>query len=241
MPKTTAAILLLLTGYFHCQAQDSNEENFTGAAINNAITLYYQFTEKQARLYNGLEYYDYSPKLQGHAYFMDSSWKTGSIIYDGITYRDVSMMYDLVRDEVVILHFNNIKKMGLLSEKVKEFTLQGHHFLRIEKDSLSKSPLTTGFYDKLYEDRSAVLARRIKIIEEKVTNEVEQYITVHDHYYIRKEGVYHEVSTYKGLLDIFKTDAKEIRQYLRKNKIRYRKNRENAIMKAVAYYDSIKK
>ena len=241
MPKLAAAILLCLFFVPPCLAQENSDNNFSTSAVSNAVNLYYQFTDKQSRLYNGIGTYDYQPGMQGHPYFMDSTWKNGSIIYDGLSYKDVSMMYDLVRDELVILHYNHVQKITLLSEKIREFNLQGHHFIRVEKDSQNKESLPPGFYDRLYNDHSVVLAHRSKVIEEKITTVVERFITSHEHYYIQKNGVFHEVHSYNSLLSILKDHSKEIKQYLRKNKIRYNRNRENAIIRAVTYYDSLNK
>lgn len=242
MPKLAVVILLCVFFVPPCLAQDSLANSSTSAAVSNVVNLYYQFTDKQSRLYNGIGTYDYIPGIQGHPYFMDSAWKNGSVIYDGLSFKDVPMMYDLVKDEVVILHYNQIQKITLLTEKVQEFNLQGHHFIKVAKDSQDKESLAAGFYDRLYNDHSVVLAHRTKIIEEKVTSVIERFITAHEHYYIQKDGhgVYHEVHSYESLLSILKDRARDIKQYLRKNKIRYRKNRENAIIKAVAYYDTLK-
>src|SRR5215467_993637 len=106
MPKLAVAILPCLLFVHPCFAQDSTDNNLTNAAVINAVSLYYQFTDKQSRLYNGIGTYDYMPGLQGHPYFMDSAWKNGSVIYDGLSFKDVPMVYDLVKDEVVILHYN---------------------------------------------------------------------------------------------------------------------------------------
>lgn len=248
MKRQWRLIQKLMTGFFlpvllYCPsyAQDSTENNFTAAAISNTINLYYQFTNKQSRLYNGLEYYDYPVTLEGHAYFLDSSWKKGYVFYDGLPFYDVSMLYDIVRDELVILHFNNFKKMGLLSEKIKEFTLQGHHFLYLIRDSIGNSLPSTGFYEDLYDGASQVLAKRIKIIEERITNQVEQFITVHNRYYIRVNGRYHVVDSYNALMSVLKDHARDVRQYLRKNRIRYRKNPQSTIISAAVFYDSLKK
>ena len=46
---------------------------------------------------------------------------TGSIVYDELEFTNVRMMYDLVKDQVIVLHYNGFTKIGLVSEKVKEF------------------------------------------------------------------------------------------------------------------------
>lgn len=208
--------------------------------IDTTIALYHQFTDKQSRLYNGPEHIPYSPALEGHAYFLDKLLHKGTVLYDGMIYNNVPMQYDLIKDNLVIAHFDGFFRMNLVTEKVKEFSFNGHQYVRLEKDSVNGLPFATGFYDRLYAGKTTVLAKRTKRIEETVTDRVIQKVTEKDFYYIYNGKEYLHVRSFKSLLSNVKDRSKEVRQYLRKNKIRYRKERENAIVKAIAYYDSLK-
>lgn len=218
----------------------ADDTTFNAVALHNAVTNYHQYTDKQSRLYNGVEYFGYSPKIEGIPYYLENTWQRGRIIYDGIVFDTVQMMYDLVKDRVVILHFNNFFRVSLFSEKVHSFKVLGHHFVRMERDSLRKSPLVTGFYDLLYNGPSTVLSRRSKFIEETVKETLERKFVEQYSYYVFKDGNYHTVRTQKGLYSLLKEHAREIKQHLRKNKIKFRKDKENAIVQAAIHYDSLK-
>jgi len=207
--------------------------------IVNAGNVYNPFIEKQSRLYNGVEHLGYSFKIKGHAYFLQKELQTGSIVYDGLEFINVPMLYDLLKDQVIIQHFNGFTKIGLVQEKVTAFTLNGHHFIRL--DSLVDATLITGYYDELYTGRLKVLVKRGKYVEETIKDELEREFIQKDLFFIQKEGTYHEIKNYKGLLTLLKDRSKEVKQYLRKNRIKYRKGPENAIVKATAYYDSLNK
>lgn len=207
--------------------------------IVNAGNVYNPFIEKQSRLYNGVEHLGYSFKIKGHAYFLQRELQTGAIVYDGLEFVNVPMIYDLLKDQVVIQHFNGFTKIGLVQEKVAAFTLNGHHFIRL--DSLLGPPIITGYYDEAYTGRLKVLVKRGKYVEETIKDEIEREFIQKDLYFIQKEGAYHAINSYKGLLALLKDRSKEVRQYLRKNRIKYRKGPENAILKATAYYDSLNK
>ncbi|MFT3825764.1 MAG: hypothetical protein QM731_17725 [Chitinophagaceae bacterium] len=223
------------------RAQDAaSDSTFLKAAAANAISLYYQFTDKQARLYNGPEHLGYPSTYIGHGYFLTNELQKGSLVYDGLYFKDVPMMYDLYKDELIIMHFNGYTKMSLLNEKLQSFLLNGHQFVYIAHDSL-RVPLASGLYDNLYSGSSTVYAKRYKLIEERVTDHIEREFIEHTSYYILKNGTYYSVKTYSGLLNIFKDHSKEVRQYLRKNRIRFRKNKETAIVNAAKYYDALKK
>ena len=219
-------------------AQDTADINVKKSELDSAVSLYYQYTDKQSRLYNGVEFLGYSPRIEGHAYFATDQWQTGSLIYDGMIYKDVPLLYDIFKDGLIVRHFNNYFRVGLVREKVKEFTLSDHHFIRIEIDSLSNQPLTTGFYDVLYSGKIMAIAKRVKTISETITYQLEQKFVQQDLYYIYADGKYYPIRNSKELLRVFKDKGRDVRQYLSKNKIRYKKGPENAISKAVAYYDS---
>jgi hypothetical protein len=222
-------------------AQDNVNAPVTLPTIVHAGDVYNPFIEKQSRLYNGTEHLGYSFKIKGHAYFLQRELQTGSVVYDGLEFVNVLMLYDLLKDQVVIQHFNGFSKIALVPEKVSAFTLNGHHFIRLTGDSLSNSPIITGFYDELYTGRSKVLGKRGKIIEETIKDEVEREFIQLDLFFIQKDSTYYPVKSYKSLLTILKDRSKEVKQYLRKNRIRYRKGPENAILKATVYYDSLNK
>jgi hypothetical protein len=222
-------------------AQDATAENaFTQTAIDSAIARYHQFTDKRSRLLNGLEYTGYAG-IEGHAYFIDNKWQTGSVMYDGIFYNHVPMQYDLLKDFLVVLHPDGFPAFRLFNEKVSTFTLLGHRFIRIEHDSLSQFSPPTGYYDEMHNNKLQVLVRRTKFIDEKIAEKLERTFIAKDYYYIRKEGTWHSVKSYNDLLTVLKDRAGEIRQYLKKNKIKYRKAKETAIVQAVGYYDSLNK
>jgi hypothetical protein len=207
--------------------------------IVKAGDVYNPFIEKQSRLYNGIEHLGYSYKIKGHAYFLQKEPATGTVVYDELEFANVPMLYDLLKDQVVVQHFNGFSKVGLVSEKVKAFTLLNHHFIYL--DSTLGAPITTGFYDELYTGNIKVLVKRGKFIQETIKDEVEREFIATNAFFIQKAGTYYAVKNYKGLLTVLKDKAPAIKQYLRKNRIKYRKGPENAVLKAAVYYDSINK
>jgi hypothetical protein len=228
-----AAILLT------ARAQDNAPA--TIPIIVKAGDVYNPFIEKQSRLYNGIEHLGYSYKIKGHAYFLQNQLATGTIVYDELEFANVPMLYDLLKEQVVVQHFNGFSKVGLVSEKVKEFTLLNHHFIRLYIDSTLGLPISTGFYDDVYTGNIKVLVKRGKWIEETIKDELEREFIQTNAFFIQKAGTYYPIKNYKSLLTVLKDKAPAIKQYLRKNRIKYRKDPENAILKAAVYYDSLNK
>jgi hypothetical protein len=241
MVKTAVFVLCFATFLKTGMAQNNMNAPAVAPTIVKAGDVYNPFIEKQSRLYDGIEHLGYSVRIKGHAYFLIKELQTGTLVYDELEFVNVPMLYDLLKDQVVIQHFNGFTKIGLVQEKVKEFTLNGHHFIRLKADTASHSPIITGYYDELYTGRLKVLVKRGKVIDETIKDELEREFIQLDLFFIQKEGTYYIIKNYKGLLTILKDRSKEVRQYLRKNRIKYRKGREEAILKATVYYDSLNK
>lgn len=239
MPKLFAALLCIFFLVRQSYGQDSaSATEFIRNARNSAVSSYYQFAGKQARLYNGIDHTGYYSSIKGTAYYVNDSLLKGTVVYDGLLYKDVSMIYDTYQDEVVILHFNGLR-MSLLSEKLREFTFRNHHFVRHVYDSLAASSVPTGFYDYLYEGKVTALVHRITRLEEKVTDVVTREFLLNDKYYIYKNGVYHAFKGYHGLLVALRPKSKEVKRHLKKNKIRFKDDPEWAIVEAAKYYDTL--
>ncbi|MET0299510.1 MAG: hypothetical protein ABW036_07105 [Flavitalea sp.] len=238
--KLLLPVLILLCGNkLLAQPTAPAAENVVVHA-DSAVNAYYKFTSPRARLYNGREFIRYSPKLEGQPFYSDDELHRGTVIYDGMKYDSVNMQYDLVRDNLVIQHFDIYFKLVLVPEKLTEFSYIGHHFKRLVKDSVNKLPVATGIYDFLHEGKITLFAKRTKRIEETVTDVIVQRVTEKNFYYIIKDDVYYPVKSYKGLLAVLKDRSREIRQELRRQKIKFRKDREGAIIKAVEFYDTPK-
>ncbi|WP_205508598.1 hypothetical protein [Longitalea arenae] len=221
------------------QAQNNITASNATPVIVNAGDVYNAFIANQSRLYNGTEHLGYSVRIKNHAYFLQKELATGKLVYDELEFTNVPMAYDLFKDQVVVQHLNGFTRVALISAKVKEFTLLNHHFIRL--DSTSGASLITGFYDEVYTGQLKVLVKREKFIDETIKDELEREFISLDMIYIQKDGRYYYIKNKKGLFAMLKDKAPAVKQYLRKNRIRYRKGPETAIVKATAYYDSLNK
>lgn len=237
MLKHAALVLGFVATFLSVKAQ--NKPPATLPIIVKAGDIYNPFIEKQSRLYNGVEHVGYAYKIKGHAYFLQRELSIGTIVYDELEFANVPMLYDLLKGQVVIQHLDGFSKVGLISSKVKSFSLLNHHFVRL--DSIPGTPITGGFYDELYTGNTKVLEKRWKFIEEIVKEEVEREFIEKNAVFVQKEDSYYAIKNYKALLTVLKDKAPQVKQYLRKNRIKFRKDPESTILKAAVYYDSINK
>ena len=211
--------------------------------VNQITANFYKAVGQESRLYNGHEYLPYDPHLKGNALFPydAQSWLIGEVNYDGIVYKGVPMMYDINKDVVVVLLYNKFSMFSLLSERVADFSLGGHHFVRLTADQLAnnKVDMTVGFYDQLYGGTTEVLASRKKTLQNSsnaVAAPETRFISTDD-YYIKKSGTYYKVSGQGSILKVLKDKKSAIQQYFKQNHIRFKDNPEDAMAKMAYFYD----
>ncbi len=220
-------------------AQDSSSAQLS---TSNAIAFYNKYIGESSHLYSGSEHAPYEFRINGNPYFESNLLQNGSINYNDILFRNVLMAYDIVRDEVTTNRYNENFRMKLVSEKIAYFSLFGHFFVRLVQDSLSKSLIPTGFYDRLYNGKIKLFAKRQKIIKETVTADEgdKLWFEENDLYFFYKNEKYYSIKSKNDLLDFFRDRKKDVKRYLRKNKIKFNKDKETTILKSVEYYDQLK-
>ena len=248
MKISGSAHLFLITCFIFLSLQQLNAQTPAAdsllyrKAISNAVQVYYQVTAEQSGLFNGSQYgaYPFRFEEEGHQYFMSNKPGMGAVLYDNVLYESVQLQYDEVQ-EVVIMQ-DSVRRIQLLNPRIASFTLFGNPFVRIVKDSTSRPLVRTGFYNVLYNGGIVLLKKEEKLIREEVTREaVLRFIDVNTYYYLQKAGVYYSIRNKNSLADIFDDRKKEIRQFIRKNKLSYKHDRDNMLAQTVAYYDQLNK
>lgn len=242
LPVFSVLFSMFLAGNaFGQQAQ--NENGGLQASLNQTASDFYIAIGQESRLYNGTEYHPYSPRIKGTPYFpLDAqTWATGEVTYDGVLYKGVPMMYDIVKDVVVALLYNHFSMYTLIDDRVQDFSFSGHHFVRISADSLvnDKSGISTGFYDQIYSGKLEVVAKWSKTIQQTSSSSttLESYFTDTHDYYLRKGNTYYKVNSQSTFLNALKDKKAALQQYLRSNKIKFKQNPELAMIALATYYD----
>ena len=237
---TTLVFAFLFTNHITV-AQLADSSLSVKNIANLPISQFKEATAVSQNLYNGRLYYVYDARQEEHQFFESRKWTKGVIYYDGQKYDSIQMLYDIVRDEVVIKHFNG-DNLLLQPAKVKYFNLLNHSYERLTSGIEIEPSMRTGFYDLLYGGNTRALVRRTKQRQEKIVDKrVITLFTEKDFYYIRRDGHFHSVYSKKAVLSLFPEYQKILRKSLRDGKIKFRKDRENAIARIVALYDQLAK
>lgn len=234
-------LCLMAANRAQAQGFPAADTAFLQRAVQHALAIYETGVGVQTHLYNGTEYIDYKkPHFEGNQFFVSKAAVRGNIFYDGAWHTGVPLLYDLVTDEVVAPHNSSGLLLKLITSKIDTFQLHGHTFVRLEADSANQEVLQPGFYDLLHRGNTQFLVRRSRNMQDKATpTGMEGEFRVDDTFYIRKDGNYYEVNSRRSVYKVFKDRKKQLQQYARSNRLKFRKQREEAILALTRYYDSL--
>jgi hypothetical protein len=237
----TLSSILFLADTSYCQVgKGSNEE----LALKHAREIYSERLSEQSGIYRGIDYIGYPHRTKkGDPFFLSDAVRMGEIRYDGMLYKNVPMWYDLARKEVIVGYFDGFSKISLHSEKISDFLIENHHFINIQGDTASKHGLDEGFYDQIYKGKSEILVKRDKnfLISTDPDGLWMSFSGEQNDIFLKTGEKYESVSSQKSVLKALGKYEKEIQAHLKKNKVKFNKQREKAIMMMVAYYDQLNK
>ncbi|MCF2503549.1 hypothetical protein L0663_09195 [Dyadobacter sp. CY107] len=236
-------ICTLAIFFFFCLALRSFGQTIAATEYSKEtaypVSMYKAATSQSQNLYNGRQYYVYDNRSEEHQFFEFRKWHNGVLMYDGQRFDSIPMLYDIFKDEVIIKHFNG-DHILLQSEKIDYFYVDNHTFERLEAGKDINEQMRTGFYDVLYNGKTRTIVRRVKQRQEKIVDKmVIALYPQKNNFFIRKGDRYHGVSSKKSAFNLFPEYKKELRKVLKDQKIKYRKNREVAIVTIVETYDKL--
>ncbi|QQL50452.1 hypothetical protein [Mucilaginibacter ginkgonis] len=211
---------------------DSSANNLTR---NRLIAKYHSEIGHQSGLYNGRAYDPNSAYVKGSPYFLNAGWVKGSIVYDGVLYTNVPLKYDMFKDEFAALWYDSFSDYSFIEHRVAAVDLSGHHFITVPGNAEME-----GYFDELYNGQSRLLVKRKMVVQAisgiSEAGNVYEYKT---EFYVFANGRYTGVSNISDVTSLFKTRKKEINAYLKSRNIKFKEDKERALISAVSYYDSI--
>lgn len=250
IPKRIAYILSLLciavnSHHAHAQARPD-----TSRAVAASVTVlekqYARAFATHPQLYNGPEYVDYAKRYHarfGHQYFLSDEPQSGSVYYNNHYFPDLLLSYDVVFDQVVIQHATNPFSLRFLDKDVRYFIINNHRFTRIEADSTAPTAFRTGYYEVLVDSPVQLLAKRAKRKQERINQrQVDIEFTLTDRLFIKKDGIYHPIKSKGSVTRLFADHSKEVQQYIKDNKLKFKKSRREAdITYLTRYYAGLRR
>lgn len=207
--------------------------------IAAAIEIYeQQFSGPNSPVYHGYQYVPFILPARGDPFYPTNKWHEGAVDFEGKVYPHVFLLYDILKDQLVLQSANKLYRILLSKKKVSWFTLDSLRFIKItEKDSDNNDLPPAGYYEQVIQGPVQLLIKRKKSVEIPTVSGTLRSFASQNIYYIKKGNSYHKVRSRHSVLKVLSDQKRAIRRYLRKNKIYFTDNRENAIRQAVIFYN----
>lgn len=218
-------------------AQDKPDDDslYYVTAVTNAVDQYRNTIGEQAGILNGRMNIPYIMHFENAIpYFLSEKFTIGNLRYDGVSYEDIPLLYDQFNPMLIMLM--NFGRLQLINEKVEQFSIAGHNFVRLEKNA----GMADGFYEVVYNGNITLVKYVTKKLREDIqSGEVLRYLDQKDYYYIHKNGTYHLVRNKKEVLNVLQDHKQQLQEYIKKNKLNLKRNWANAIVQLAGYYDKL--
>ncbi len=233
--------LILPVSASYLFAQTLSDSTFVAEAEQYISEIYAEQLNSGARIYNGKMYRPFLNLDNGdHTLFQSNEYSRGSITYEGRIYKDLNLMYDLFRDQLVLLNYDKVGGIVIWPQYVDSFSIHQHKFIHIKPDSSPHTGFPPGYYDLIYDGRTRLLAKRTKTISETADEyKVKKNISEKSKYYILKDSAYTQVKSKKDLLKLLHRTQNENQNYIKKEHLNFKKNFEDSMVRLLSHHDSI--
>jgi hypothetical protein len=188
----------------------------------------------------------HADEVNGNPFLFEKWLKAKIILKDGTEKSSGMIKYDIYRDEFmyktatsdsIVLTMNNVVKVVLLDADGNPIPFVNMNFNSFKTTGNVKQ----GFYQLLVEDKTSLISKRVKKLYSQdpyATNVTFHKFERSDDYYIIKDGAVEKVKRNKKFfLTLFADKQTEITDYLDREKIHFKDDKDLA--KLVSYYNSL--
>ena len=240
MKLPLSLLLSFITTLLLAQGNTFISPNATYSNADQA--LFKQYTQaigNGAAIYNGPEYNGIDPAIAGHPFFLTRNYQFGSATYLGYRYDSLVIAYDIASDQLVLAYPKEKGFFAILPVKsrVSQFELNGHTFVNIEDPKAYNGITESGYYDVLYDGRFKMLARRKKLVLPYREGDYLYRYETNDSYYVWHNNKFKPVRSKSSFLQLFKEQKRDIKQFLRDNRLDFKSNPDNFLRKLGTFLD----
>ena len=188
---------------------------FFGYAVVHADTL-----NNNSLLYNGTEYIKQFDQTKGTPFFPTEK-TNGSVLYFGNWYQNLDLLYDIQDDVVITRDILGLLKMRLTREKLDEFIVDGHHFVKLKLTTPSGE-----FYEQFYKGQRSLLMQWRKVTDSE--DPQNQKFILRKTLFVLDKGEIIPLDKTSDLFSIDPKHQKELKKIYREQKISFKKDPINA-------------
>lgn len=190
-------------------------------------------------LYNGKIWRNLYYNIRGDEFLFSKDFLKVTVYMNGKKFNNIDIKYDIYNDEIISM-LNPGTYVQLNKEMVTGFDILfnniKYHFTKLTNDSL----LTlNGYVNVLYEGKTALYLKYKKEISLlAVENKYDEFNQVQFLYFM-KDGISYRISGKKELFRLLNDKKIQIRDFIKQNKVKAKKNNPESFISILEYYDSL--
>lgn len=215
--------------------------NIIAAAASGSSDILFslQDTLKESQiLYNGRIWRNAYTRIREDQFIFTPDFISGSVAVGGRIFKNVPLKYDIFKDELLTETPHGLM-LQLNKEIVDSFSLtyNGRDYLFVRSDSTSDY---SGYINLLYTGKSSFIVKYRKNIELlAVDKKYDQFYLIRKMYLVRDNSI-NQFSGKLELMRLLVDRKKEVRSFMKKNRIVPSKNNPESFIPVIKYYDSIR-
>lgn len=231
------SLVFLFSGHLQSLAQSATN-SATSKSMITPDSAYFAEIGDGSFLYTGEEYLPHRLGIKGSPFFSGDQMELSEVHYNGIRYTKIPLLYDLVRQKIVLNRYNENARMSLLNEKIKYFSIAGHYFINTAL-FVNGEILPESFFEVVHSGKIKIRAARIKRVEITMNTEIPPTFIKRDIFYLRNGDQYYEVNDKKSLINSLSDKKEKVKEFVRKNKFRFKNNLETDLLETAKFYESL--
>lgn len=212
---------------------DARSNNYLSGPVNDTLS-------GNHLLYNGRIWRDLYVSIREDQFLFSNEFLPGQVTMNGNSFSNLKLKYDIMNDEIITVTDKGII-LQLNKEMVDNFTVtyQYHiyNFSNFMADSLSK---VSGYVNVLYKGKSSLYIKYFKEISKRGPGKNYENFVQDNRVYIFKDGIFHQIRNNRDFKEIVTDKKKEIKAFLKGNRIMISRKSPDTYVPVLEYYDSIK-
>jgi hypothetical protein len=231
-------VLILLFFIFYPASELFGIERKNCAQVSVKDNQQNTIKENQA-LYNGRIWRNLYYLVQGDQFLFSKEFMPGSISISGKTFPNILLKYDIFSDEI-LTPVDSGKILQLNKELVDSFSLvfqnKKYRFTKIMDDSQKRFK---SFVNVIYEGKTALYVKYNKKIDRSsIEGKSDNFYQTSLIYFVKDNSVY-TISKKGNLFTILKKDKSQIKDFIKKNKLKVSKKEPESFAQVIIFYDSL--
>ena len=212
----------------------------TDSLMRKASSDYLQLMKQQAALYNGAEYLAPKQLIEGYPFFGQEKYYDGMLVSSGVSFFNVPIQYDLVRDALLIWSYDRSILLMLNAEKIERFQLGKEFFIRGSLIRQNNAETPKGFFQIIHEGKYLAVAKKQKVVVQKTASDKSYaFFKQFNIYYIVLGGEWKQVSNKNDVLQVLKQKKEEVKRFINQRGLNYRKAPEIFLSEVLAYFETL--